>query len=199
MKAQNKLLSLLLPLMLANVGTHAQMILHRSPYQVEFGPALYIMSEDAGWGVGGAASFALGDSANPRHFVGFSFDYIADDYRYADIYQHYEDNLMFLFRYKWYTPDLASGRLQPYLGFGAGNTVVNYEERPATPSFSDGKDSINPTFTFDAGADLALTSWFALNLRYSAIGVFDIDRFEGNLVTENDFLHGFRFGTRISW
>lgn len=199
MKAHTKLLSLLLPLLLAEGAAHAQMLLHRSPYQVELGPSLYIMSEDAGWGFGASASFALGDSANPRHYVGLSVDYLADDYKSDNTFHHHEDNLMFLFRYKWYTPELASGRLQPYLGFGAGTTVVNYEEEPARPPFSEGKDNINPTFSFDAGADLALTSWLALNLRYSAIGVFDIDRFEGSVVTENDFIHGFRFGTRLSW
>jgi opacity protein-like surface antigen len=143
--------------------------------------------------------FGLGEEANPSHYVGLSFDYITDDCRYATIYQHDEDYLMFLFRYKWYTPDIASGRIQPYLGFGAGNTIVNYKERPETPPFSDGKDNINPTFCLDAGGDLAFSSWFALNLRYSAIGVFDIKRFRGTTVTENDILHGFRLGARISW
>lgn len=191
-------LNFLLPLLFLAGVSHAQMLLHRTPYQLEFGPALYLTSEDAGWGAGVAGSFGLGEEANPRHYVGLSFDYITDDYRYATFYQHDEDYLMFLFRYKWYTPDIASGRIQPYLGFGAGNTILNYKEAPKRPH-SDGKENINPTFCLDAGGDLAFSSWFALNLRYSAIGVFDIKRFRGTTVTENDILHGFRLGARISW
>jgi opacity protein-like surface antigen len=185
---------LLAALLLLSSTGHAQMLLHRSPYQLELGPALYVTSEDTGWGAGIAGSFALGDSTNPRHYVGLSFDYIADDYEYGGGIEHEDNYLMFLFRYKWYTPELAGGRIQPYLGFGAGNTIVSFEESP-----THGKDKINLTCSLDAGADFALSSWFALNLRYSAIGIFDIDRFQSGLITENDLLNGFRLGGRFSW
>ncbi len=176
----------------------AQLKISRNDVQLALGPSLYIGDEDPGWGFGLSTSFALDSATNPRHYVGLEFSYLQNDYDHSGI-DHEETDLLFLLNYKWYTPVLVKGHVQPYLSFGAGNYHVNYEETMGGTVLADGKDSISPSFVFEAGTDFAFSKWFAMRLSYRPIFIFDVDNFRGTAVNENLVLHGFHLGGNFSW
>jgi hypothetical protein len=173
----------------------AQVKLSRNDFQLAFGPSLYLNEEDTGWGFGVSAAMALDELASPRNFVGLEISYLQNDFKTGSINRD-ETDLLFLVDYRWYTPDLVSGRVQPYLSFGGGNMVVDFDETNlVTGVVTSDTDPINPTLAFEAGVDFAFTRVFAMNLSYRPIWVFDIDR----VTTDNMVLHGFHLGGIFSW
>ncbi len=173
----------------------AQVRLSRNDFQLAFGPSLYLNEEDTGWGFGISTAMALDELASPRNFVGLEISYMNNDFETGSINRD-ETDLLFLVDYRWYTPDLVSGRVQPYLSFGAGNMVVDFDETDlGTRVVTSDTDSINPTLAFEGGVDFAFSRMFAMNLSYRPIWVFDIDR----VTTDNMVLHGFHIGGIFSW
>lgn len=173
----------------------AQVRLSRNDFQLAFGPSLYLNEEDTGWGFGISTAMALDELASPRNFVGLEISYMNNDFETGSINRD-ETDLLFLVDYRWYTPDLVSGRVQPYLSFGAGNMVVDFDETDlGTGVVTSDTDPINPTLAFEGGVDFAFSRMFAMNLSYRPIWVFDIDR----VTTDNMVLHGFHIGGILSW
>lgn len=173
----------------------AQVRLSRNDFQLAFGPSLYLNEEDTGWGFGISTAMALDELASPRNFVGLEISYMNNDFETGSINRD-ETDLLFLVDYRWYTPDLVSGRVQPYLSFGAGNMVVDFDETDlGTGVVTSDTDPINPTLAFEGGVDFAFSRMFAMNLSYRPIWVFDIDR----VTTDNMVLHGFHIGGIFSW
>ena len=174
----------------------AQVRLSRNDFQLAFGPSLYLNEEDTGWGFGVSTAMALDELASPRNYVGLEISYIQNDFKTGSIDRD-ETNILFLVDYRWYTPDLVSGRVQPYLSFGAGNMVIDFEETDlGTLNVTSDTDAINPTIAFEGGVDFAFSRMFAMSLSYRPIWVFDIERVTTDSIM---VLHGFHIGGVFSW
>ena len=108
-----------------------------------------------------------------------------------------QQELLLLINYTWYTPSIASGHVQPYLGFGAGNLFVMHDASSQTlgPLLND-TDSINFSVALDIGSEFLINQHFGISLGYRFLSSFDVTV---ESASDHIYQHGIQLGALVAF
>ena len=191
----------LLPLFIFSlIELTGQATLKDFKFQMGAGPTLYFGQGHEAWGWSIEPSIKVGDSGKSSHFVGLEIGYQGNE-ESTTFHGHRLDfdqqELLLLINYTWFTPSIASGHVQPYLGLGAGNLFVMHDANsPTLGTLLNDTDSINLSFALDVGSEFLINQHFGFSLGYRFLSSFDV---KVESASDHIYQHGVQLGALFAF